>query len=183
MLVFLIRSQSHTLAHRSTRPYVHSQENKDSQYVTTQLRTYSYVVSRQTEDVMLLGAIRPRTSPYIFNRGHALNSIFTSFFIILHPLGNRAPSMISWRSSVTCEISCVCPRLTVFTEKDKSSVLWWFFTTRTHVVWSHSVTLFWVVFQKELVSDPTTWFFEKKHHTADCAYVINIAIKLKWIWK
>ena len=68
-------SYTPTLPH----PPVFSQENEDCRYVTAQPRTCSYVLSRQTEDVMRLDAIQPRMSPYTFNRGCALINIFTSF--------------------------------------------------------------------------------------------------------
>ena len=69
--------------------HAHSQENEDYQYVTTQPRTLHYAVSRQTEDVMRLGAIQPRSSPYTVNRGHALNSFFASFSSSHTPLSLR----------------------------------------------------------------------------------------------
>ena len=80
--------------HTHPPPYTYSPEN-DYWYVTTQPRTLQYALSCQTEDVMWLGTIQPRTSPFTINRGHALNSIFASFSSSYTPT-NRWPSAV-WR--------------------------------------------------------------------------------------
>ena len=75
-------------------------------YVTAQPRTNSYTVSHQTEDVMWLGAIQPRMLPYTFNRGHVLNSIFTSFSSFYTPLRTEHRPQFSEgpRSPVRCHV-------------------------------------------------------------------------------
>ena len=81
---YLSFSHTPTPIHPHTNPYAHSPENEDYLYVTIQTRTLHYTVSYQTEDVMWLGAIQLKTSPFSVNRGYVLNSICI-IFITLHP--------------------------------------------------------------------------------------------------
>ena len=73
-----------------------------------------------TVDIMWLFTTQPRTSSYTPNRGHGLNSIFTSFPSSCTP---RGPSTVWNVSSVFCEISGVCPRLAVLPYSNASVYL------------------------------------------------------------